>query len=53
MTTAQQDLPATMSAPEMLNKVPDVTLYFWVIKVLCTTIGETAADYLNEPSASA
>jgi uncharacterized membrane-anchored protein len=32
----------------MLNKVPEVTLYFWIIKILCTTIGETAADYLNE-----
>ncbi len=32
---------------EMLNKVPEVTLYFWIIKVLCTTVGETAADSLN------
>ena len=32
----------------MLNKVPEVTLYFWVIKVLCTTVGETASDYLAE-----
>ncbi|PKQ16976.1 MAG: hypothetical protein CVT67_02185 [Actinobacteria bacterium HGW-Actinobacteria-7] len=32
----------------MLNKVPEVTAFFWIIKVLCTTIGETAADYLNE-----
>jgi uncharacterized membrane-anchored protein len=32
----------------MLNKVPEVTIYFWIIKVLCTTVGETAADYLNE-----
>src|SRR4249920_1399927 len=31
----------------MLNKVPEVTLYFWIIKVLCTTVGETAADFLN------
>jgi uncharacterized membrane-anchored protein len=31
----------------MLNKVPEVTLYFWIIKILCTTVGETAADYLN------
>src|SRR4051812_10680506 len=31
-----------------LNKVPEVTVYFWVIKVLCTTVGETAADLLNE-----
>lgn len=32
----------------MLNKVPEVTLFFWVIKIMCTTVGETAADYLNE-----
>jgi uncharacterized membrane-anchored protein len=30
-----------------LNKVPEVTLWFWVIKVLCTTVGESAADFLN------
>ncbi|MET7984520.1 MULTISPECIES: hypothetical protein [unclassified Streptomyces] len=30
------------------NKVPEVTAYFWIIKVLCTTVGETAADLLNE-----
>jgi uncharacterized membrane-anchored protein len=37
------------SAParEMLNKVPLVTLYFWVIKIMATTVGETAADFLN------
>jgi uncharacterized membrane-anchored protein len=29
-----------------LNKVPEVTLYFWIIKVMCTTVGETAADFL-------
>src|ERR1700754_1965520 len=33
---------------KMLNKVPEVTLYFWVIKIMCTTVGETAADYLND-----
>jgi uncharacterized membrane-anchored protein len=31
----------------MLSKVPEVTVYFWGIKVLCTTVGETAADFLN------
>lgn len=31
----------------MLNKVPAVTAYFWIIKVLCTTVGETFADFLN------
>ncbi|WP_196809092.1 hypothetical protein [Conexibacter woesei] len=33
---------------KMLNKVPEVTLFFWVIKIMCTTVGETAADYLND-----
>jgi uncharacterized membrane-anchored protein len=33
---------------KMLNKVPEITLYFWVIKILCTTVGETFADNLNE-----
>jgi uncharacterized membrane-anchored protein len=36
-----------MTGRKMLNKVPEVTLYFWVIKIMCTTVGETAADYLN------
>ncbi|HET6281133.1 MAG TPA: hypothetical protein VFH73_09210 [Polyangia bacterium] len=31
----------------MLSKVPAVTVFFWVIKVLCTTVGETASDFLN------
>jgi len=31
----------------ILNKVPEVTLLFWIIKVLCTTVGETFADFLN------
>ena len=34
------------SAAPMLNKVPEATLVFWVIKVLSTTVGETGADYL-------
>ena len=31
----------------MLNKVPEVTLLFWIIKIMATTVGETAADFLN------
>ena len=30
----------------MLNKVPEVTLVFWLIKIMSTTVGETGADYL-------
>lgn len=32
---------------KMLSKVPEITLWFWLIKVMCTTVGETAADFLN------
>jgi uncharacterized membrane-anchored protein len=34
------------SGRQMLNKVPEVALSFWVIKILATTVGETVADYL-------
>lgn len=30
----------------MLNKVPEVTLAFWIVKIMSTTVGETGADYL-------
>ncbi len=33
--------------PDLLNKVPEVTLWFWLIKVMATTVGETAADLLS------
>ena len=39
---------AVVRAGQMLNKVPEVTVYFWLIKVLCTTVGESFADYINE-----
>lgn len=32
--------------PGMLNKVPEVTLSFWIIKIMSTTVGETGADFL-------
>src|SRR5436190_523834 len=31
----------------MLNKVPQVTLAFWIIKILATTLGETGGDALS------
>lgn len=31
----------------ILSRVPEITIYFWIIKVLATTVGETAADYLS------
>jgi uncharacterized membrane-anchored protein len=41
-TTLQS--PATR---QLLNKVPEVTVLFWIIKIMATTVGETGADYLN------
>ena len=31
----------------MLNKVPKLTIYFWIIKIMATTVGETVADLLS------
>jgi len=36
------------SARKMLNKVPEITLFFWIIKILSTTVGETGADLIDE-----
>ncbi len=32
---------------QMLNKVPEITIWFWIIKIMATTVGETAADFLT------
>ncbi|GAC1619586.1 MAG: membrane protein [Bradyrhizobium sp.] len=32
---------------EMFNKVPEVTLSFWIIKIAATTLGETAGDTIT------
>ncbi len=36
----------TPTSTHWLNKVPEITLSFWIIKIMCTTVGETGADYL-------
>src|SRR4051794_11160633 len=38
---------ASTRTRQMLNKVPEVTVWFWIIKILCTTVGESFADYIN------
>ena len=45
MPTTNTATPRSMGRT-MLNKVPEVTLLFWVIKIMATTVGETAADFL-------
>ena len=39
------ELKAT--SDELLSKVPEVTLLFWVIKIAATTFGETAGDAVS------
>src|SRR4051812_10130280 len=48
MTTSAKSRSALFMGRKMLNKVPEVTLFFWAIKIMCTTVGETAADYFND-----
>jgi uncharacterized membrane-anchored protein len=47
MTTNHAATARRRTARRMLNKVPEITIWFWIIKVMATTVGETAADFLN------
>lgn len=42
MTTLRSQRTRTM-----LTKVPQVTVLFWLVKMLSTTVGETGADFLS------
>ena len=42
---ASPNEPST--ARKLFNKVPEITIWFWIIKVLCTTVGETGSDFIN------
>jgi uncharacterized membrane-anchored protein len=37
----------TRSEIDMLSKVPAITFGFWVLKILATTVGETAGDTVS------
>lgn len=38
---------APLTGRQMLSKVPEITVWFWIIKILCTTVGESFADWIN------
>ncbi len=42
-----EELRMRNTMKKMLSRVPEVTVFFWIIKILATTVGETAADYLS------
>lgn len=49
MTTLTADPPpstASTTGRAVLNKVPEITIWFWIIKILCTTVGESFADWI-------
>lgn len=45
--TSETTLRPRLGARQMLNKVPEITVWFWIIKILCTTVGESFADWIN------
>ena len=47
MTTLSLFAPALGAERSPINRVPKVTVDFWLIKLMAVTMGETAADYLN------
>ena len=50
MSTGQMAPEPRAAAParHALSKVPEVTLYFWITKVLTTGMGETTSDFLAQ-----
>ncbi|WP_345796403.1 hypothetical protein [Castellaniella sp. MT123] len=38
--------PSEARSDDWFIKVPEITLAFWIVKIMCTTVGETAADFL-------
>lgn len=40
-------MPTTLTTETTYNRVPKITVDFWLIKLMAVTMGETAADYLN------
>jgi uncharacterized membrane-anchored protein len=45
--TLYHPLPMNLETKQVLSKVPEVTLAFWVIKIAATTLGETAGDAVS------
>jgi uncharacterized membrane-anchored protein len=43
LSEAAQPMPLMMQA---MRKVPEITVFFWIIKLLTTGMGETTSDYL-------
>jgi uncharacterized membrane-anchored protein len=47
MTNSAEQFPTPTAKTGALSKVPAVTLGFWIIKILATTLGETGGDTVS------
>ena len=39
--------PLYQSTARTLNKLPQITIFFWIMKICATTLGETGGDLLS------
>jgi uncharacterized membrane-anchored protein len=39
--------PAARAAERALTKVPEITIFFWITKILTTAMGEATSDFMN------
>ncbi|WP_198418872.1 hypothetical protein [Cryobacterium psychrophilum] len=46
MTDTVHTTTQRISQTDALSKVPEITVAFWITKVLTTGMGETASDFL-------
>lgn len=45
-----QSTKVASHAAQVMKKVPEITLYFWIIKLLTTAMGETTSDFIVRAS---
>ena len=46
-TSSSTDCILVEVSHQLMNKLPEVTLLFWIMKIAATTLGETAGDLLS------
>jgi len=46
----QSDMPRRLRLKPALVKVPEITVLFWVLKLLTTGMGEAMSDFLGQQS---
>ena len=47
-STVLSDLDTAVGRRDVLKKLPEVTLAFWIMKIAATTLGETAGDLFSQ-----